>query len=160
MTTPSILPTNFDGTSKDYLKTKSDKSGAVRGQYTTVSVPTGTVITTIVGLVPFNKGFRFSYSSTLYVENIGDTSLTLDIGYVYKTGSSATDDPNAFASALTTGQSGGFVTFDEPVGLGWVAEDDGWIAVTTAGSTTDNTGVIKGMVIGEYDNFIYGQAVN
>jgi hypothetical protein len=151
MTSPSIVPTKYHGDYRDYLQTKVERDGCVRMQYSTVTVPTGTVITTIVGLVPFNKGFRLSYGSKMYVENIGDGSSTIDVGYVYKTGSTGTDDPDAFGSALTTSAAGGLITFDEEEGLSWVAADDGWIAVTIGGSTTDNTGAITGQFLGLYD---------
>ena len=154
MTTPSIVPTKYHGDYRDFLNTKVDRDGCARMQYSTVSVPSGTVITTIVGLVPFNKGFRLSYGSKMYIENVGDGSFTFDVGYVYKTGSSETDDPDAFASALTTGQAGGLITFDEEEGLVWVAADDGWIAITTAGSTTDNTGAVSGQFLGVYDGLV------
>lgn len=151
MTTPSIVPAKYDASYRDFLKTKVERDGCVRMQYSTVTVPSGTVVSTIVGLVPFNKGFRLSYGSKLHIANIGDGSFTFDLGYVYKTGSSATDDPDAFASALTTGQAGGLITFDEEEGLVWVAEDDGWIAMTTGGSTTDASGALSGQVLGVYD---------
>lgn len=152
MTTPSIVPTKWVGTDLDYLHCKVERDGAMREQYTTVSVPSGTTTTTIVGLVPFQKGFRLGYGATqLYIANIGDGSFTFDVGYVYKTGSTGTDDPDAFASALTTGQAGGLIVLDEFAGLSWVAQDDGWIAITTGGTTTDATGSIQGQVVGCYD---------
>ncbi len=152
MTTPTILPSIYAGTAADYRVAKADKAGGPRLQYTTVTVPVSTATSTVIGLIPFQKGARLSYGGTqLYVENIGDSSLTLDVGYHYATGSSETDDPDAFASALTTGQAGGFITFDEATGLSWVAADDGWITVKTGGSITDNAGVIKGQLEVVYD---------
>lgn len=152
MTTPTIYPTKFSGTDLDFTKCKVDKSGAVRQTYMTVSVASGTVVTTVIGLYPFRKGFSLNQAGTqLYVANIGDASLTLDIGYVYDDNTTYTNDPDAFASAITTGQAGGLITFDEFAGLSWVAEADGWIAVTTAGSTTDATGAIQGQIAFTYD---------
>lgn len=152
MTTPSILPVGYDGTYRDYLKTKVERDGSVRLQYTTVTVPAVTTTTTIVGLVPFNKGFRLSYGTKLYTADLDtSTNVTLDIGYVYKTGSTATDDPDAFASAITTAQTGGLITFDEQAGLSFVAEDDGWIAVTVGGGSTVTSGAISGQCLGVYD---------
>ena len=151
MTTPTILPTNRDGTYKDYLKCKVDRSGAVREQYATVSVPSGTTVATVVGLVPFNKGFRLDYGATQLAVGALGTSVTVDIGYVYKTGSTATDDVDAFATLLTAATAGGLLVLDEPIGLSWVAEDDGWIAVTIRGATTGTTGSIFGQVNGAYD---------
>lgn len=155
MTTPSIYPTKYSGTYKDFLNTKVDRDGCNRTQYTTVTVPSGTTTSTVIGLVPFNKGFRFSQgSSQLYIANIGDGSFTFDIGYVYDDNATYTNDPDAFASALTTGQAGGLITFDEFAGLSWVAEANGWIAVTTGGSTTDASGAIQGQIVGCYDSLV------
>lgn len=152
MTTPTILPTGWAGTDADYLKTKVDHEGSLRMQYTTVSVPSASTAGTIIGLAPFNKGFRLSYGTQLYTADLDTaTNVTLDIGYVYKTGSSGTDDPDAFASALTTAQSGGLITFDEFAGLSWVAADDGWIAVTLAAGPTSTTGSIQSQIVGCYD---------
>ncbi len=161
MTTPAVLPVGFDGTSKDFLHTKVDRSGAVRGEYTTVTVPSGTADGVSVGLIPFNRGYRMLQGATqLYVGNIGAATTTIDVGYAYKTGSTGTDDPDAFASGLTTAQAGGLITFDEFAGLSWVALDDGWITVTVRTAATDAEGAVLGQVVGEYDSIIYDQVVN
>jgi hypothetical protein len=153
MTTPSIVPTKYAGDDGDYLIAKIDRSGAVRMEPVSVTVPASTATSTVVGLVPFRKGARFVQGATqLYVANIGDGSFTFDVGYVYDDNTTYTNDPDAFASALTTGQAGGLITFDEHVGLTWQAEADGWIAVTTGGSITDAEGVFKGQVALVYDN--------
>lgn len=151
MTTPTILPTKWQGNAQDYLKTKADRSGAARGQYTTVSVPSGTTTTTIVGLVPFNRGFRFLQgASQLATANLG-ASVTLNIGYVYNDNVTYTNDTDAFASLLTA-SAAGLLVFDETIGLGWVAEGDGWIVAEIAGATTGTTGAISGQIVGEYDD--------
>lgn len=154
MTTPTILPTGFSGTVTDYLHAKVERDGCLRTQYSTVTIPASTATTTVIGLVPFQKGFRLNVGATALAVADLDTStnVTLDIGYVYKTGSSETDDPNAFASAITTAQTGGYITFDEPTtGLPFVAADDGWIAVTIGGGATTTSGAFYGQVGGCYD---------
>ena len=154
MTTPTILPTGFDGTSKDYLRAKVERDGCLRTQYSTVTIPASTATTTIVGLVPFQKGFRLNSGATqLAIADLDtSTNVTIDIGYVYKTGSTGTDDPNAFGSTLTTAQAGGYITFDEPTtDLPFVAADDGWIALTVGGGTTTTSGAFYGQVGGCYD---------
>lgn len=148
---PSIVPTGYAAGPTDFLKAKIDRSGAVRQQYTTVTVPSGTTTTTVVGLVPFRKGFSLCHGGTqLYVANIGDGSSTLDIGYTYED-SANTSDPDAFASAITSSQAGGLITLDEFAGLTWSAVGDGWITVTIGGSTTDASGAIQGQVASTYD---------
>lgn len=154
MTTPTVLPTGFDGTSKDYLHTKVDRDGCLREQYSTVTIPASTVATTLIGLVPFNKGFRLSSGGTrLAVADLDtSTNVTFDVGYVYKTGSAETDDPNAFATLLTTAQTGGYIVFDEPTtDLPFVAADDGWIVMQIAAGTTTTAGAFYGQVVGCYD---------
>lgn len=152
MTTPAVLPTGWTGKDTDYLKTKVDHEGSLRMQYSSVAVTAAATAGTTYGLVPFNKGFRLSYATQLYVTDLDTaTNVTLDIGYVYKTGSTGTDDPDAFATALTTAQAGGLITFDESAGLSWVAADDGWIAVTLAAGPASTTGSISGQLVGCYD---------
>ena len=154
MTTPTILPTGYAGDNTDYLKAKVERDGCLRAQYQTVTIPATTATTTVVGLVPFRKGFRLSNGGTqLAIADLDtSTNVTVDIGYVYKTGSSETDDPNAFCSAITTAQTGGFITFDEPTtALPWVAADDGWIALTIGGGATTTSGAFYGQVVGCYD---------
>lgn len=151
MTTPTNLPTGYNGTYTDYLHTKADRDGCARLQYSSISITAAATAGTTYGLVPFNKGFRLSYGSRLSTADLDtSTNVTLDIGYTYKTGSSATDDPDAFATALSA-QTAGVLTFDEVAGLSWVAEDDGWITVTLAAGPTTTTGTVGGQFLGVYD---------
>ncbi len=148
---PDIAPSKYAKSALDFLKAKQNHQGAVTQQYFTVTVPSGTVVNKVVGLIPFRKGFSLNQAGTqLYVANIGDGSSTIDVGYVYED-STYTSDPDAFGSALTTSAAGGLITFDEHAGLSFVAEADGWIAVTIGGSTTDADGVIKGQIAFTYD---------
>lgn len=152
MTTPSIVPTKYAATVTDFLKAKIDRSGALRTEYVTVSVPSGTTASTVIGLVPFRKGARFVRgASSVYLENIGDGSFTADIGYVYDDNTTYTNVPKAFADADTAGRTGGYATLSALAGLSWVAAADGWIAVTTGGSTTDATATIQAQVTLAYD---------
>src|SRR5574343_356257 len=125
---PSIVSSNFLGTAVDFKSCKVDRDGCFRGQYFTATMPASTATSTVVGLVPFNKGFRLAQGAThLHITDLdASTNVTFDIGYVYED-SAYTSDADAFASALTTAQTGGLITFDEHAGLGWVAEANGWI---------------------------------
>ncbi len=152
MAVPTIVPTEFTGTSQDFNIAKIDRTGAARPQFVTVSVPSGTASGTVVGLVPFRRGATLVRGATsVHIANIGDGSFTADVGFVYQS-ASFTDDPDAFAAADIAGRTGGFVTLGATAGLSWVAEADGWIAVTTGGSSTDNTGSIQGQITLAYDN--------
>ena len=152
MTTPSIVPVEYDGTTRDYLKVKEDRSGSARIYAGAVTVPSGTVATTIVGLVPFNKGARFNIgNSDIYVADIGAGSTTISIGYVYDDNVTYTNNVDAWASAATAPQSGGFIAIDEVEGVLFVAEANGWIAVTLNTTTADATAPITWNFTGSYD---------
>lgn len=152
MTTPTVLPTKFAGTSLDYLKARQVPEGVVQAELVSVSIPSSTASGTVVGLVPFRKGFSLLQGATqLYTADLDtSTAVTFDIGYVYDDNTRYTNDADAFASALTTPQAGGLITFDEFAGLNWVAEADGWIAITTGGGSTTTTGSVTGQIVGIY----------
>lgn len=159
MTTPTIFSSNYTGANPgDYLKAKIDRSGANRAEYFTATIPATTTTGNIVGLVPFRKGAKFVQgASQFYVADLDTaTGITLDIGYVYQDNDTATNvnDADAFASAITTAQSGGLITFDEFAGLSWVATADGWIAATTGGASTTTAGAIQGQAVLSYDNTV------
>lgn len=156
MTTPNIFSTQYTGANPgDYLNAKVDRSGANRTEYFTVSIPAATTAGTVVGLVPFRRGARFNQgSSQFYVADLDTaTTVTLDFGYIYQDNDTTTNvnDTDAFASAVTTAQAGGLITFDEFAGLSWVATADGWIAATTGGTTT-TTGSLQGQAVMSYDS--------
>ena len=152
MAVPTLFPTKF-GTSatQDQRFAKIDREGAVRTQSAVVSVPSGSTSGTVIGLIPFRAGASLVRGATsVHFANIGDGSFTADIGYVYNN-VAFTDDPDAFAAADTSGRTGGYATLGATAGLTWVAEADGWIAVTTGGSSTDATANITAQVAITYD---------
>jgi thioredoxin reductase len=152
MTTPTIAPTKFSKTDADYNIAKMDKSGATRLQIGSVTVPSATGTSVVIGLVPFRKGATLVRGSTsIHIANIGDGSFTADIGYVYDDNVTYTNDPDAFAAGDILGRTGGFAVLGATAGLTWVAQADGWIAVTTGGSATDAEGAITFQVALSYD---------
>lgn len=153
MTTPSVLPAGFDGTSSDFAKVKGvDRSGSARIQQGTVTVPSGTAANAYVGIVPFNKGARFNLTSTsIYAGNFGAGTTTLNVGYVYDDDTTYTNDADAFASASTAAQSGGFVAIDEKAGLTFEAEADGWLAVQLLTAAADAEADIEFNLVQAYD---------
>ena len=153
MTTPSLYPIEYDGTFRDYLKVKSERSGSSRIYGGSVAVPSGTAATTIVGLVPFNKGARFHLdNSSIYVPDIGAGTTTVSIGYVYDDNVTYTNNQTAWASAATAIQSGGFVTMTASAnGIGFVAAANGWIVATINTVATDATGSLTFQFSGAYD---------
>ena len=154
MTTPTYVASGYNGDDGDFLRCKVDRSGALRSQYFTTSVTAAAASDVVVGLVPFQKGYRFHpNASTVHVTDMDtDSDLTLDFGYVYDDDATYTNDPNAFATQLTTGQTGGLIAFDEHAGLSWEAEANGWIVmVIGVGGTSYTTIVVKGQAVGCYD---------
>ena len=151
LTLPSIVNSNYAGTSADFKNTKVDRSGAMRREYFSVTIPSGTGTGTYVGLVPFSKGAKLSIPAA-YIGNVGDGSFTFDLGILYYDSTLGTSDDDAFASALTTGQAGGIITLDEHAWMDVTTEADGWIVLKTGGTATDASGVVKGHVHISYDN--------
>lgn len=153
LTLPSIVSSAYVGTKADFRTAKVDRSGANRTEYFTATIPAITVITTVIGLVPVQKGARFCHgASQFYVDDLdSSTNVTFDLGYTYYDSAVGTSDDNAIASALTTAQTGGLITFDEPLGMDHVFLGDAWITMTITGGSTTTQGVIKGQVVIAYD---------
>lgn len=153
MTTPAIVPAQYNATATDYLKVKQDRSGAARMCVGAVSVPSGTAATAIVGLVPFNRGARFHIdSNSVYVADIGAGTTTISLGYVYDDNVTYTNNQTAFASASTAIQAGGFVSLTAgAAGLQFVAQANGWLVATINTAATDATGDITFNLIESYD---------
>lgn len=155
MTTPSIAPTRYSKTSQDFNIAKVDREGALRTEYVNVNVPSGTVVNTVVGLVPFRRGARFvCHASGLNVGALG-TSVTASVGYVYDDNVTFTNAPAAFVSASTTAAAGGTISLTGlATSYSFVAAADGWIAVTLAGATTGSSGDINAQITLSYDGLV------
>ncbi len=149
MTLPTLYPTGYDGTDKDFLKCPIDRSGADRTTPFSVTIPDATTTGVIAGVIPFRAGARFSYGGSQFATEDLDTTTvaTVDIGYVYNDADTVSNisDPDAFASGLSV-SAAGLLTLDEPVGLEFQATADGWIVITTGGATTTTAGDIYGQV--------------
>lgn len=153
MTLPSIVPTGFAGTSKDFLKVKVDRAGTAfvnRGQ---VSVPSGTVVTTIVGLIPFQAGMTLVTGATdLFVEALG-TSVTLSLGVVYDDNVTNTNNQTLWVNASTVAAAGGVVPIVESAtNIPYVTTGNGWIVATINGATTGSTGSVYIQALLDYFN--------
>lgn len=156
LTLPTIVPAFYVGTKADFLTCKVDRSGALRAEYFTVSVPGTTAGTTIIGLAPFQKGFRFhTAASVVSVADLdSSTNVTVDLGYTYYDSTLGTSSGAAFASAVTTAQTGGKISFIESTETNvvtWVAAAAGWLTATLGASATTTTGNFYGQIVGSYD---------
>lgn len=152
MTLPTIVPLEYAATATDFLKVKSDRSGAARVYSESVSVPTGTTTTTIVGLIPFNKGLRIDEKSIGAFSGALGTSVTVSIGVVYNDNVANTNNATLYASALTAAAAGGeLVMVASAANLGYVTTGDGWVVATIGGATTGTTNPLTIQCVGSYD---------
>jgi hypothetical protein len=138
LTLPTIVPTKYAGTAADFLKAPGVRDGNVTIVAGAVTVPSGTAATSIVGLVPATKGARFVLSDkSIHCGNFGAVTTTVSVGFIYYDSDDGTSDADAWASASTAPQSGGFVTIDEVEGLTLQAGGPGWLAVTINTAAAD-----------------------
>lgn len=154
ITVPSILPVGYAGDYTDFLKAKSDRSGAARLQTGLVAVPATTVTTTLVGLFPFLPGFKFSYGSALYTGAQG-TSVTFGWGYQYYDSTqpnSGTSQTSGFVSGSTVAAAGGIIVPNANTSINWVAASQGWIVLVVGGATTTGPANVQFNILGAYDN--------
>lgn len=153
MTTPSILPTQYVGLSYPWLQAPVDRSGSLRMVEGAVSVPAATVTDAIIGLVPFQAGARFMIgNASIYSADLdSSTNVTMDIGYVFDDNATYTNDLDAWVSASTAPQAGGFLTVDEKEGLSFIAGANGWLTAQVNAATT-TTGTITFQVGVAYDS--------
>lgn len=149
---PSIVPTGYSGTTADFLRTKKDTSGAMRLITGSVSIPATTASTTVVGLMPFNKGMKLGYGSRVYCADLDTaTTVTLDIGYTYYDSTTGTSDPNAYVAASTAPQSGGMIEMTDVAGMPDTMEADGWVTATIGAGATTTTGSLTFNLSFAYD---------
>jgi len=152
MTLPTIVPTGFAATNADFLRVKKDSSGAVRNVRGSVSVPSGTAATTVVGLVPFSRGASFAINDkSVHCGNFGAASTTVDLGIIYDDNVTFTNDFDAFASLATAPQAGGFVTIDEVEGMTLSTAGNGWLCARINTADADATAPITFTVNVSYD---------
>lgn len=153
MTTPTVVPTGFQNDYRDYLNVKADRSGAVRQAAGTVTVPNATAVGAFIGLVPFQAGARFVINDkSVHVTDIdGGIDSTLNLGVIYQNSDEGTDDVDAFVSASTAGQAGGWLTIDETSGMTLVTTGNGWLAVENKANVTEAEGTITFNVGVVYD---------
>lgn len=137
MTTPTIVPVGFANDDTDFLKSKRDTFGAVRNDRGVVTVTSGTAADAYIGLIPFQKGASFVISNAaVHCGDFGAGTTTVNLGVIYED-DTLTDDPDAFVSASTAAQSGGYLTVDEISGLTLVTEGNGWLAVQILTAAAD-----------------------
>lgn len=159
MTTPNIVNPLYNADSSAFRSAKVDRSGSPREEAFTVSVPTGTAIGQIVGLVPFQTGAKFNYDSPIFVDALG-AGVTVTLGYIYDDNVTFTNNTAAFLAATTANTASQKLQPNVPAGLAWKAIDslvgtgslaNGWIVAVIGGATTATTNSIYGQMSLFYD---------
>jgi len=150
---PTIYPVGYAGTSNDFLQTKVDHEGDIRLQTGTVAVPASTATSTLIGLIPFNKGAKIDMAgSSIYTDALGAASL--NIGYTYYDSTLGTSNASGFVAGTTISNAGGFTPFvcssASSAGMTLTTAANGWITVTNTAATT-TTGNILFNIAFAYD---------
>jgi hypothetical protein len=144
---PTIYPVGYAGDTTDFLKTKVSREGDVRVQTGTVAIPATTATSTLIGLMPFNKGCKIVMGSSVYSDDLDtSTNVTFNIGYTYYDSTTGTSNASGFVAGSTIPQTGGMIPFTATsgasAGMTWTAAADGWIAITNTAATTTSGNVL------------------
>lgn len=145
---PTIYPVGYAGTTADFLHTKLTRSGDMRLQTGTVALPAATATSTLIGLIPFNKGMKLCMGgSSVYSDDLDtSTNVTFNIGYTYYDSTTGTSNASGFVAGTTVPQSSGMIPFTassgSSVGMTWTAAADGWITITNTAATTTTGNVL------------------
>ncbi len=143
MTTPGIFASPYANSPDAFLSAPSGQGDGPRVIVRTATIPASTTAGTVVGLVPFNKGASLQYGSAVNYDVLDSgTVVQAAFGYVYDADTVFTNDPDAFNAANDIANTGGVQRPTSTVGATFVAEADGWLAVTLSGSATDTAGNI------------------
>lgn len=140
MTTPDIFADGYSNSADAFLNGPGGQGIPDVPVRANVTVPAVTVVTSVIGLIPFNKGASVEMGSGALLASDLDTgtNVTFELGFVYDDDATFTNDPDAFITSSTAFQTAAnYVAFDGTGGFTFVAEADGWIAITTAGGSTD-----------------------
>lgn len=152
MTLPTIVPTGFAATSKDFLKAKVMKDGSAFLNRAVVTVPASTVVATVVGLVPVKAGAALSVPSLSVLFPALGASVTASLGIIYDDTTNNTSNATLYASASTTAAAGGVLSITATAAnQQYVVTGDGWLAVTLGGATTTASALdINAQVLVDY----------
>lgn len=139
MTTPDVFADGYTSSADAFLNAPGGEGSPdvpVRATVTTDAIITSG---TVIGMIPFNKNASIEMGSGAFLAADLDTStnVTYTLGYVYDDHSTYTNDADAFITSATDFQTAAnFVAFNGVGGFTFVAEANGWIAITTGGAST------------------------
>lgn len=148
------LPTVFSDVATNPFVAKSEPQGVIAQKFT-VTLPAGLAAGTNIGLIRFQRGFTPVAMAVVATDMDTATTLVLDIGYMYDSASTGTDDTDAFVNDSTIGQSAGSLVWPTAGGLltgtTFTAAGDGYLSLTTAGENIEVAGTITGTVLFTYN---------
>ena len=153
MAAPAVIPSKYTDSPTAIRTAPSGQSDVPRLIRNTVTVPDSSSVGTVIGLIPFQKGFSMDMSATLAVADLDTgSSTTIDWGFTYIDVDTVANinDPNAFASGATTPQAGGILRPTATEGSTFVSAAKGWVTVTIAGGVTTTAGDITINTMGAY----------
>lgn len=146
MTTPNVFANGYTASAEAFLNTPSAQGIPARPVRATATILATTPATSVIGMIPFNKDASIEMGSGVLLAADLDTGtdVTYTLGFVYDDDTTFTNDPDAFITTATDFQTAAnLVSFNGTGGFTFVAEADGWIAITTGGgSTTTSADVI------------------
>lgn len=152
MTTPTIVPAKYAGLAVPQLIAKIDRSGAQRFEAEIVSIPTGTTVGTIIGLIPFRAGAMFDYGSVVFTDALG-AGVTVSLGYIYTDNVTFTNNLTAFTALTAATAAATLQVPNVPANVTWRAplNSDGWIVLVIGGATTGTTNNVSTQITLVYD---------
>ena len=145
MTTPNIFANGYSNSDDAFLNAPSGQGLPSRPVRATATIAASSASGTVVGLIPFNKGASLEMGTIALLTADLDTGtdVTFTLGYVYDDNVTYTNDADAFILSSTGFQAAAaLVNGNGTGGFSFVAEADGWIAVTTGGGSTTTAGDI------------------
>jgi hypothetical protein len=147
---PNYAPVGYALDYTDFLRTKVDRAGLGCLITGTVSVPSGATVGQIIGLFPFNKGFKLAYGSSFIFGAFG-ASVTLALGWYYNDSTVVSSNTAGYLAASATAAAGGVVVPNVLAGYTLDAAADGWVVAVIGGATTGSTAAITYNCIFNYD---------
>jgi hypothetical protein len=135
-------PTNFN-----YLDTALCNLEKVFTDTRTITIPAATAAATSFGIIPVKRGYSLEKFNAFVDDLDTGTTVTLELGVLYRVGSTATDAPSAFVAASTIARTGGELTNADNLAAvplistaPYVFLDDGWITLTVSAGPTTTAG--------------------
>lgn len=153
MTQPNVVPAKWQNTYKDYLQTKVDRGGCSMAQTSVVSVASGTANGQIIGLMPFNRGFRPEVGSISIQTDALGAGATFSLGVIYADNVTYTNNQTLFGTGYAAATAGSVSPDNQATSVGrdYVAPADGWLVATMSGTVPAATGNITSQVPFVYD---------